>query len=38
MERVWSGNALRSDLIGDTPKELTKSEMWYMQNYVLRKK
>ena len=38
MERVWTGNALRSDLVGDTPEELTKSEMWYMNKYVLRKK
>lgn len=37
-DRIWKGQATRDDLVGDTPKEKTHSEMLYMNDYVLKRK
>ena len=37
-ERIWKGEAVRDDLEGDTPKEKTKSEMLYMNDYIFKRK
>jgi hypothetical protein len=38
LERIWKGEAIRDDLEGDTPKEKTRSEMLYMNDYIFKRK